>query len=114
MNNDLISRSALVSDFEDYLLMICDSGGLAAASEMLEAVREFPAVDAEPVRHGRWKPTIRCDIFGKKFVSGHACSLCGSGALCECANYDAEEELSNYCPNCGAKMMEGENDGNHV
>ena len=49
VNNDLISKAALVAEFEDYLL-ICSSGGFATASEMLEAVREFPAVDAEVVR----------------------------------------------------------------
>lgn len=63
-----------------------------------------PTIDAEPVRHGRWIPIMHQDVFGKEFVSHHKCSVCEGDALCECANYDAEEELSNYCPNCGAKM----------
>lgn len=65
MNSDLISRSALCEEYEDYL-MVCDSGGLNTAHEMLEAAREFPAVDAVEVVRCRdciyWKPRhVRLD-----------------------------------------------------
>ena len=94
MNNDLISKAALVDEFEDYLL-ICSSGGFAMASEMLEAVREFPAVDAEPVRHGRWYQKRISVPKGKgQTYLVWACSLC----------HKHEKKRSDYCPNCGAEM----------
>lgn len=54
---------------------------------------EFPTIEAEPVRRGRWiiEPGIGC-----------WCSACG---------FDIGNELDfmeyvNYCPNCGARMEE--------
>ena len=55
-------------------------------------------VEAEPVRHGRWveiKGMAPPEYHGK-----HRCSLCYARAL----ERKMHEELSNYCPNCGAKM----------
>lgn len=101
MNNDLISRSALFNTW-DALDETQDPNLLVDA--MIKATQEAPAVDAEPVRHGVWKPVMLKNVFGQEFVYRHACSICHEYTLCECANYDAEEELSNYCPNCGAKM----------
>ena len=46
-----------------------------------------PAADASPVVHGRWKR------YGKNLGE---CSECG----------EIVSVRSNYCPNCGAKMME--------
>lgn len=51
-------------------------------------VKAAPAVDAEPVRHGRW---IRQDNTFTRYM----CSEC------ESKNHGGHE---NYCPNCGAKM----------
>ena len=63
-----------------------------------ETVRIFPAADVAPVRHGRWVPTKApfmnecedCSVCGYRTVWGHR---------------------YNYCPNCGAKMDGGMNDG---
>lgn len=59
----------------------------------------IPAADVVPVRHGRWR----------EIENGE------SGRLCECSA--CKEWLlfyygfvANYCPNCGAKMMETENE----
>lgn len=93
MNNDLISRSALCEEYEDYLL-ICESGGLNTAHEMLEAAREFPAVDAEAVRHGKW---IAENIRKKSYL--RQCSVCN-----KIAYFCGTGCSYNYCPNCGAKM----------
>lgn len=46
---------------------------------------EFPTVDAEPVRHGKWTVT---PLYTK-------CSECGESFMLI---------PQNYCPNCGAKM----------
>lgn len=57
-------------------------------SEIIRIIEMQPKVDAEPVRHGRWKGSGMGDYY---------CSLC------------SEEVSGNYypyCPNCGAKMDE--------
>lgn len=87
MNNDLISRSATLKEMR--------ASGRAAYM----IVQEAPAVDAEPVRHGRWisekcnhKP---CRIKNPEKWVTYKCSVCG---------YSNGRKQSNYCPNCGAKM----------
>lgn len=104
MNNDLISRAALQKSMDDvvfenvpvehqpYVQVACDVfAALASAA---------PAVDAEPVRHGRW-------IQNKSVPAYHGCSYCHAAhkMLKSCNIY----VLLNYCPNCGAKMR-GDND----
>ena len=54
------------------------------------------AADVVPVRHGRW-------LDGK-------CTACGweEPDVCTWIGYDSEAWIETpYCPNCGAKMMEG-------
>lgn len=58
-----------------------------------------PTVDAVPVRHGKWLPKHHY-VAGHEFVSGHICSECGDDAL----NAEGDEFLTDYCPNCGARM----------
>ena len=52
-----------------------------------------PTIDAVEVVHGRWRFRKNWDFF--------VCSECSY----ESSNY------SNYCPNCGAKMDGGNEDG---
>lgn len=61
-------------------------------SEEFEIV-DAPAVEAEPVRHGRW---LFDDFDGDGL--DYQCSVCKLYARC----------AYNYCPNCGAKMNLGE------
>ena len=58
-----------------------------------------PAVDAEPVRHGRWiyKPAWSNADWGV-----YLCSEC---------NKPYWWNTDHYCPNCGAKMDKEEKDG---
>lgn len=57
--------------------------------------KDTPTADVEPVRHGHWVE----DKYGSVFE----CSYCG---------YSTDFRLSNYCPNCGAKMdMDGDTNG---
>ena len=64
-------------------------------------IMNLPAANVAPVRHGRWivkgdaQPVSNDKIYG--------CSLCDD----KCRRY-YKWELSNYCPNCGAKMDKGE------
>lgn len=62
---------------------------------------ELPAVDAEPVRHGKWikaSGMLPPECHDKK-----RCSVCANFAL-----HDRVGRVrpSNYCPNCEAKMEE--------
>lgn len=97
--NDLISRKALVKE----ILALRDRiprnwntgdwirGGLHKA---LRCVETIPAVDAEPVRRGRWE-----QYPGPNDVRCTHCKV-------EFDKYKMPT-VRNYCPNCGAKM-EGE------
>lgn len=106
MMNDLISRSALLE-------MIADNYANAACYDqctraMLEEhcdyakglVNEAPAVDAAPVKHGRWIEHDSCDYELE-------CGCCR-------ARFDGEMWYAQdgyrgnpkFCPNCGAKMDE--------
>ena len=67
----------------------------------LIAVCEAPTVDAVEVVHGRWK---FLDIDGWWFDE---CSICGNTT----PNCDGSPPDWNYCPNCGAKMDGGNEDG---
>lgn len=66
--------------------------GYESAARVIENI---PAVDAEPVRHGRW-------IQVKTAPSYHYCSYCKSThkMTMSCNKY----VLLKYCPHCGAKM----------
>ena len=67
----------------------------------IETLSNQPIVDAVPVRHGKWLPKHHY-IAGYEFVSGHICSECGNDAL----NAEGDDFLTDYCPNCGARMDE--------
>ena len=63
------------------------------------AIRKIQAADVAPVRHGRWLQK-KHKIFGNAY--DYVCSECG-------CDYALAEY--NYCPNCGAKMDGGVDDG---
>ena len=64
------------------------------------AVDAIPAADVVEVRHGRW-------IYFK--LGGWKCSECNNQAPFWCMA--STQNLSDYCPNCGAKMSNGERKG---
>lgn len=71
-------------------------------SKDVRRLLSIPVADVAPVRHGRWIENtdgIYCWI---------ECSECGGAAP---RDIDAEIVLSNYCPNCGAKMDGGADNG---
>lgn len=63
-----------------------------AADYLAEYLDDIPAADVQEVRHGKWEE-IR-DAYGQ--LEGWMCKECGR-------EMKAKE---NYCPNCGAKMMQ--------
>ena len=77
--------------------IICNSQ-IVTLLETLFRVREQPTVDADQA-HGRW--ILVRDRFGN--AMGSKCSECGRRV---------RNHGENYCPNCGADMREGKDDGN--
>ena len=71
-----------------------------------DTVRMAPAVEAEPVRYGRWEIVIVSTAHPYESEIEEKCSLCGRFVQ----RYDTQPQ-DNFCPNCGAKMdQEGRND----
>ena len=75
--------------------MKCD---YCSTADYIYMIEDMPAADVAPVRHGRWEEASDGD--------GIACPFCRTD-FCTII-YDTE--YFNYCPNCGAKMGEKEND----
>lgn len=88
--NHLKHRVAPMSDGEQLIK------GVNLALEILEeAVAMLPAADVAPVVHGHW-------------VDKWKCSACGEISYEEAKSDETDPNcyyvLSDYCPNCGAKM----------
>lgn len=74
-----------------------------------DALNKISAADVAPVRHGQW-----LNFYGD--FSTAECSLCAE--LYEVSPdephrkefFDAFKEFYNFCPNCGAKMDESEDE----
>lgn len=64
-------------------------------------IDEQPTIEAEPVKHGRWFDLRDCAN------QGTYCSVCKAKIFDTPMPH--KKKLSNYCPNCGARM-EVEND----
>ena len=99
----------------DDLIEYCDSERAAyranncgAACTALRRVVEFAkenAVEAEPVKHGRW---IIDYAEGTKIYHAH-CSECGKEPNNHIGGDYYIDKLSDYCPNCGSKnRMDGD------
>ena len=93
----LIDANALKNEMQRVVIDIADTPAPDEYTSKLVAmlakvfqkkIDEAPAVDAEPVRHGRW---IRQDDTYTRYV----CSECKS------KNHGGH---GRYCPNCGAKL----------
>ena len=113
--SDYISREAAIEAVREKLgCETCNGSNVGIictfcnVGEAILMIKNIPAADVEPVRHGRWKPLFESEITGwnPAFagcdpIGAYVCSCCNSEATYTC---DDEFDLSNYCPNCGAKM----------
>lgn len=82
-----------------------------AWDEIIDALENIPAADVAPVVHGLWMPIRESEMTGwnpafagRDPIGGYICSACKEEAVYDCND---EFVLSNYCPNCGAKMDGG-------
>lgn len=102
---DHISREAVLAD----LSAAAEKGGMGQmiADTMIRYVKRQPAADVEPVRHGRWIG-LEYDGYadGNPVYNLWECSECG-----EEVRGESVPETHLFCPNCGAKMDGGAEDG---
>ena len=73
--------------------------GKKACNAIISRLKAIPAADVVEVKHGRW-------IYNN--MGGWKCSECNNQAPFWCMA--STQNLSDYCPNCGAKMDGGEDD----
>jgi len=66
----------------------------------IQSVKNAEAEDVSPVKHGKWVEYVD-DRWGASYYS---CSECGKPPLKE--ERTNRQCLSNFCPNCGARMEE--------
>lgn len=97
--NDLISRSALLEAIRGDHPPFYDGQDVANWQE--KCINEAPAVDAEPMRHGKWLFSdydyFTCSVCGGQYFTG-ADSTKDAKAMLENNDYYP------YCPHCGARM----------
>lgn len=91
--SDYISREAALTALQNPELF-------NVSPRFLQILRDLPAADVEPVRHGRWISWEDADNCIPS-PNRHECSVCHDAAQVLVNNI---ELLSNYCPNCGTKM----------
>lgn len=105
---EYIEREAAVKAFNNFDAGRADSPPftLLTPEEFAEYLYELPAADVAPVVHGRW---ISWEKAGNYVPSPdrHECSVCHDAAQ---VLVNGLELLSDYCPNCGAKMDGGATD----
>lgn len=70
-------------------------------ADALERLERVPAVEAVPVRHGRWIKMT--GMMPPEYHGHYCCSECGWHLKGLRNSWTREEEMP-YCPNCGAKM----------
>ena len=86
-----IDADKLIEDYTD----IFTEYGIELAEQFQGVINQSPTEDVEPVRHAKWervdKNKVRC-------------------TNCEIIHLIAQYPLGNinWCPNCGAKMTNGE------
>ncbi len=102
---DLIDRTKVWEELKqiDWNYLSLRSGGdlTDGIEQVYELIESAPTVDTVEVVHAKWEkdPEMRR-------MNGHIydyrCSNCHSPAEKGC--YNNNDKLTNYCPNCGAKM----------
>lgn len=117
MNNDLISRSALLEQIANHSIFQTMRvisrerryGFEITKADMHGYVVNAPAVDAEVVRHGKWKPYYEpMECFVDVYLNTEIRDVHMGWICSECGRYEQSgtaEEMP-YC-HCGAKMDGG-------
>ena len=93
---------------------------------VLRLIRKAPTIEAEPVRHGRWElheessdlychhRCTNCKVdapFDYKYIEDWDEGMDGEWYSLGITENGINEHLTPYCPNCGAKMDGGAENG---
>lgn len=118
MNNDLISRSALREEIQQYVLPIITNNLMGAADSYFRIIHlldDAPAIDAEPVRYGRCA-LCRIKETGHGIIAFYkagwqACITKRDGGYFMVIGHEGDQVHIpvDFCYNCGAKLR-GDND----
>lgn len=115
--DDLISRSELLKSYDIAKMVEYDETGCGVdrIAIPVDTIKKAPAIDAEPVRHGRWIETNKPGwVNGQYYATPRlVCPFCTR----EAAHYYSVEHAehggsvtelywirTDCCPHCGAKM----------
>ena len=90
----LIDADALIGALHNHAFLEGDDRSIC-----YNIIQKQPAIDAVPVRHGKWE--MKPDPFGF-FDEIPVCSECGCTTKMR--------EKTKYCPHCGARMDKDERD----
>ena len=92
----VIGTAEATAVIADYFDLICDTDYAFDESEILRRMNAN-AVDAEPVRHGKW-------IYTRHYT--WECSECKKNPTSGMGYVQRKDGLFGFCPNCGARMDE--------
>ena len=99
---EYIEREALLKAVSAWRVLVkdlYDCGYDDCITAMEDTISDAPAADVEPVRRGRWVWEANYRDYDGDIYSVYSCSVCGV----------KNDETTNYCKNCGAKMGGEEN-----
>lgn len=96
MTDEYIKRVDALIGLEESGIGFYDDEPIQTLNRALKVIKNIPAANVAPVRHGRWI-VERDDYFGFKSVE-IKCS--------ECNSHPKDDEMTSFCPNCGADMRE--------
>ena len=90
----MIDKDALLSDIER---TIGESGCVNHEGEIMDCVRYAPELGAVPVVRGEWK------TWEEQFPDRTTRKKNNLGVFCSACQLHADN-MTSYCPNCGARM----------
>ena len=89
--NEFISRNALLDAMP--------KNDELSSLDVRKVICSVPTADVILVRHGRW---VKANgMMPPEYHGRKCCSVCDAFAL---SDFYGRERLSDFCPNCGAKM----------
>ena len=107
MGEDLISRQDAIDAFEKELSAKYNRRELAIGFVGVESIlRDLPSAQ----RKGKWKYEKMKHILNGEVRTVRICSECNGGWFRYDLSDGVEDVEPNYCPNCGAEMVKGEED----
>ena len=109
--SDYISREAAIKAIQEEVplskfMKRSISSASHAMGELCEVLDALPAADVRENKRGKWQHTT--EPCGWREYECASCSVCGESFVLDEWGMDDFTSLMNYCPNCGARMSDGE------